>query len=345
MYEHQTYSAILTRMLAQVPDTEDKREGSIIHDALAPAAAELAQAYISLDAALRLGFGDTSSGEYLDRRGSEVGVERKQASRALRKGVFWNAAGQAFDVPLGSRYSCDSLTFVVTNRISAGQFVLECETVGEVGNRALGKLLPITYVAGLASADLTDVLLAGENEEKDDQLRERILQKVRQPATSGNASHYIQWATSVTGVGAAKVTEQWNGPGTVKVSIVDTDREPASPALVEAAAAFIESVRPVCVAVTVVSASGLSMHVAATIVLAMGYTLQAVQDTFHAALTDYLRGVAFAASYVSYAKIGTLLLGTDGVLDYTTLTVNGGMSNVVLADNQVPVVGTVELGV
>ncbi|RAU98119.1 baseplate J/gp47 family protein [Paenibacillus sp. YN15] len=345
MYEHQTYSAILTRMLAQVPDTEDKREGSIIHDALAPAAAELAQAYISLDEALRLGLGDTSSGEYLDRRGSEVGVERKQASKAQRKGLFWDAAGKAFDVPLGSRYSCDSLTFVVTSRISAGQFALECEAPGEGGNRALGKLLPISYVAGLARAELTDVLLAGEDREKDEQLRERILQKVRQPATSGNASHYIQWATSVTGVGAAKVTEQWNGPGTVKVSIVDTDREPASPALVEAAADYIETVRPVCVAVTVVSATGLSVNVAATIVLATGYTLQAVQDAFHTALADYLRGVAFAATYVSYAKIGTLLLGTDGVLDYTALSVNGGTANVVLADNQVPVAGSVELGV
>jgi uncharacterized phage protein gp47/JayE len=345
LYEQQTYSVILARMLAQVPDTEDKREGSIIHDALAPAAAELAQAYISLDAALRLGFGDTSSGVYLDRRTSEVGVERKQASKALRKGMFWNTAGQAFDVPISSRYSCDSLTFVVTARLSAGQFILECETAGETGNRALGKLLPITYVAGLASADLTEVLLAGEDQEKDEQLRERILQKVRQPATSGNASHYIQWATSVTGVGAAKVTEQWNGPGTVKVSIVDTDREPASPALVEAVAAYIETVRPVCVAVTVVSAAGLSVDVKATIVPAIGYTLQAVQDAFHAALAEYLRGVAFAASYVSFAKIGTLLLGTDGVLDYTALTVNGSTANVVLADNQVPVAGIVELGV
>lgn len=345
MYEHQTYSAILARMLAQVPNTEDKREGSIIHDALAPAAAELSQAYIALDAALRLGFGDTSSGGYLDRRGSEVGVVRKPVSKALRKGLFWNAAGQAFDVQLGSRYSCDSLTFVVTARMSAGQFVLECEKAGEAGNRVLGKLLPITYVAGLATAELTDVLLAGEDEEEDDQLRERILQKVRQPATSGNASHYVQWATSVNGVGAAKVTELWDGPGTVKVSIVDSDRQPALPALVAEVAEYLESVRPVCAAVTVVSAVGLQVHAAATVVLAPGYALQEVQNAFGAALTEYLRGIAFSAAYVSYAKIGTLLLSMDGVLDYTALTLNGGTSNVVLADNQVPVAGTVGLGV
>ncbi|UTW69876.1 hypothetical protein KHA80_02945 [Anaerobacillus sp. HL2] len=33
MYEHQTYEAILARMLDKIPDDIDKREGSIIYDA------------------------------------------------------------------------------------------------------------------------------------------------------------------------------------------------------------------------------------------------------------------------------------------------------------------------
>ena len=41
MYEEVTYESILERMLEKVPDNMDKREGSIIYDALAPAAVEL----------------------------------------------------------------------------------------------------------------------------------------------------------------------------------------------------------------------------------------------------------------------------------------------------------------
>lgn len=43
MYENVTYEDILQRMLDRVPDSMDKREGSIIYDALAPAAVEYIQ--------------------------------------------------------------------------------------------------------------------------------------------------------------------------------------------------------------------------------------------------------------------------------------------------------------
>ncbi len=45
MYENMTYENILNSMLGRVPSTIDTREGSIIYNALAPAAYELAQAY------------------------------------------------------------------------------------------------------------------------------------------------------------------------------------------------------------------------------------------------------------------------------------------------------------
>lgn len=41
MYENITYEVILNRMLDRVPDYMDKREGSVIYDAMAPAAVEM----------------------------------------------------------------------------------------------------------------------------------------------------------------------------------------------------------------------------------------------------------------------------------------------------------------
>ncbi len=60
-----TYEVILQRMLDRVPDTMNKREGSIIYDALAPAAVELALAYIQFDMMLNESFADTAFMEYL----------------------------------------------------------------------------------------------------------------------------------------------------------------------------------------------------------------------------------------------------------------------------------------
>ena len=49
MFEEYTFEVILNAMLARVPDTIDKRQGSIIYNALAPAAVELQNMYINLD--------------------------------------------------------------------------------------------------------------------------------------------------------------------------------------------------------------------------------------------------------------------------------------------------------
>lgn len=67
MYENQTYDAIMARLLAAVPDTLDKREGSFIWDALSPAALELAQAYFNLDIAYQQTFAADASGESLEK--------------------------------------------------------------------------------------------------------------------------------------------------------------------------------------------------------------------------------------------------------------------------------------
>ena len=48
MYENMTFENIMDRCLARVSASVDKREGSIVYDAIAPAAAELAILYIEL---------------------------------------------------------------------------------------------------------------------------------------------------------------------------------------------------------------------------------------------------------------------------------------------------------
>lgn len=62
MYEKMTYESILQKMLNMVSDDVDKREGSIIYDALAPAAYFLADQFFQLDNFVDLLLPDTALG-------------------------------------------------------------------------------------------------------------------------------------------------------------------------------------------------------------------------------------------------------------------------------------------
>ena len=84
-------------MLNRVSDDVDKREGSIIYDALAPAAYFLADQYFQLENFIDLLLPDTALGEYLDRAVSGYGVTRKEASAAIRK------ITTSGEIPAGSR--------------------------------------------------------------------------------------------------------------------------------------------------------------------------------------------------------------------------------------------------
>lgn len=340
-----TYQSILQDMLGRVPDDIDKREGSIIFDTLAPTALELAETYSNMDLLLIRTFADSSDGDDLERRVGDHGIKRKKASAAIRKGIFRTGQDEPFAVNIGSRFRLGDIVYKVIELIESGGYRLEAETKGVVGNRDFGALIPVEPVDGLGSAMLKDVLIPGEDVESDDSLRERFLDKVRLPATSGNASHYKIWAREVPGVGDAKVIPLWDGPGTVKVVVVDSDKQPATTALISLVSDHIEEVRPIGAAVSVVSASSKTLDVSAKLVLSSGYTIQNVQNEFTAALENYLESIAFTDSYLSYARIGTLLLGVPGVIDYTDLKINNGSANIPLADEEVAVLGAVELEV
>lgn len=239
MYENLTYEVILQRMLDRVPADIDKREGSIIYDALAPAAAELAQAYANLDWNANLYFGDTSSGEFLERKAADFGTTRMLATKALRKGLFYDSQNNPFDVPVGSRFSIEGVNFVVIEQLATGQFKMECETAGIIGNQQFGTLIPIEYINGLSKAELSDVLDPGEDEETDEALRNRYYLRVRSPSSSGNKADYVNWTLEVAGVGGVSVIPVRDGPGTVSIAIINTNKEPADQLLVDTVQDYI----------------------------------------------------------------------------------------------------------
>ncbi|BBH19866.1 phage tail protein [Paenibacillus baekrokdamisoli] len=350
MYESQTYELILHRMLDRVPTEVDKREGSIIYDALAPAALELSIAYASLDINLNLGSGQTATGSYLDLRTMDYGITRREATKAVHEGIFLNTVGSLFDIPIGSRFASGSVTLMVSSRLSLGHFELTAEMPGSEANLTTNTLLPIDYITNLGTAQLGGLLVPGTDIESDDKLRERYLQTVRTPSTSGNKADYRKWALEVNGIGDAAVLPLWNGPGTVKVILLDANKLPASSTLVDDVQAYIaptnagEGKAPIGATVNVVSAVGISINVTAALIMDGTRTAGEIINDFKASLTAYLKSIAYAIDpSVKYVRVGSLLLDTDGVKDYSGLLVNGGSSNVTVASGSVAVLGKVSL--
>lgn len=337
MFEAMTYESILNEMLSRVENDVDKREGSILYDALAPCAFELAQTYFNMDNFIDLVFGDTAVGEYLDRVVSDYGITRKPATKAVRK-ITTNK-----EVPIGSRWGLEATTYQVMKKLdgTGNSYEAECEQTGEAGNHYNGTLVNIDNLSGV-TASLTDIITAGEEEESDDNLRDRFYAFVQSPSTSGNAYNYRKWALEVPGVGDAKVYPLWNGPGTVKVIVVDSNMNIDS-SLEQTVYKYIESVRPIGANVTTVSPAKWEINVTANITLDGTKTLLEVQGAFTDSLEAFFREMIFTTYTVSYAKVGNLLLSTGGIMDYGSLLINGGTNNVVIGDTQIPVIGKITL--
>lgn len=205
MYEV-TYREILERMLNRVSDKFDKREGSVIFDTHSPTALELEILYVELNRMIAEGYGDTASREYLILRCKERGIIPYPATYAVLKGTFTPAT---VDV-IGKRFNLGSLNYIVTEKIADGEYRVQCETTGTVGNQYFGQLIPIEYVEGLETATLTEVLIPGEDEEDTEDLRTRYFNSFDEKAFGGNVRDYIEKTNAIPGVGSTKVTRVWN---------------------------------------------------------------------------------------------------------------------------------------
>lgn len=335
MFENMTFENILNDMLSRVTSDVDKREGSVIYDALAPAAYKLAEAYFMLDAFLNLVFGDTAVGEFLDRVVADYGITRKPATYAIRKIETTGA------VDIGTRWGLNDTTYIITELISENIYKAQCEQFGSIGNQYSGQLENIDNVSGV-TAKLTDIIVSGEDEETDDNLRARFYTQVQAPSTSGNADNYKKWAMEVEGCGKAKVFPLWDGPGTVKVIVVDENMA-IDPNLPDRVAEYIETVRPIGASVTVTSPEEKVITVSANVILDGSKTLEEVKEAFEVAYSEYFKSIVFDTYSVSYARIGSMLLSTEGVQDYSDLLINGGTANITLEADEMPIAGTVTL--
>lgn len=284
------------------------------------------------------------------------GTERKKATHAT--GYITVIQGNGI-ISIGNIFESESgLQFVATETkdVSAGSRVaIECVSTGTKGNVPKGSItkMPVT-LAGIISITNEAATINGEDEERDDDLRQRYYEELREPATSGNTFHYKQWAKEVEGVGEANVIPLWNGDNTVKVVLIDSDRQPASTDLVNLVQAYIdpnssgtgEGEAPVGAYCTVVSAQPVRISVNINgVIKGENTTASIIKGKLEKKIKEYLKQIAFKQDYVSVAQIGAIIINTDGIEDYDSYRVNGSTTRINLTKEQVAILGQIEVTV
>lgn len=349
-YENQTYEAILARMMEvvnrQYPNLDD-REGSLIFNALAPAAMELAIAYVELDNIRNESFVETATREYLIVACEEMGINTEQfnASAGTFKGEF------NVEVEIGSRWNCDLYNFTVEESLGKNvndnyEYQLVCESTGTAPNNVTGNLIPISDLpSGLTYAQLVECLIEGENEKTNDEIRETYFEYVNSSVSDGNVAQYERWCNEYEGVGNYKIIPLWNGSNTVKVSILSASNQAASPTLIEEVQEYFDpgiegmgnGVAPIGAFVTVDTATEVPINVSATVSMKAGYSDTSEIST---ALTTFFSGLAYEKTQVSYMTVGATILSVEGVEFVTDLLINGGTEDITLNTYEIPVLGT-----
>lgn len=366
-----TYDYLLKQGLADLPETVDKRAGSVVYDAISGAAKLLAQGYEQLRQVYTDTFAQYAVGEPLQLRAVENGVKPKAAVKAIRKGIFTSGDDQPYDVPIGARFSAidgaNSINYKVIERIAVGAYQLEAETAGTIGNDYLGAILPIDALYNLKTAALTDIIVPGSSEEDDDSLRARYFDEKNAKRFGGNLVQYRSWVTDRDGIGACQIYPVWNGGGTVKISVVDSQFNPLTTELLNGVQQALDPTQdgqglgtaPIGHMVTVTTPEALAINVSAAIQIAAGFTLEQLKPLIEAEISAYIDDARVDwgtpaspddndyALYIFRSQIMAAILRVRGVLNVTSLTLNNTSGDITLTETaalqQIPKLGVVTL--
>lgn len=334
-------ATILNRMLGNVPSDINKSEGSLIYDALSPTSIEIAQQEATLDSiAAKFDLSNLSGDELATRIYQRTGKTRNEATYATGTVTITGNGtiniGDLVQTPGGVQFkSLEQKTIS-----SSADVNIQAVVAGSSGMVPASQItqFPVS-ISGLISVTNPEPTQDGFDAESDASLLERYYEYIQNPVTGGNIAQFTSLIKDYTGVGDVKVYPTWNGNNTVKLIIIDANKQPPSTDLVTGAQTYMdpgvqglgEGAAPFGAFTTVEGASAKTIDVSFTAVKDSTYTDAQRLANVQSSLTSYFQSIAFKDSVVSYAKIGGAILASAGILDYSGLVVNSGAVNIPLS--------------
>lgn len=367
--EAQNYDYWLNLMLDNVPSDIDKREGSIIYDAVAPAAMVSAQQSLSLANIIRETYIKTAQGEFLDYRAVEHGTNRYAATNTEVKAKFNDDDGNPVNVNVGDRFASiaeSPIFYTVIKANGDGTAEMQAEEAGTSANSYLGQVLPVTPNDSLSWAEIVEITIPARDEENDDHLRARLLNSNSWVAYGGNVADYLDMTSKISDVGATQVYPTWNGAGTVKLVILNNDLMPASQTLIKKVKEEIDpeesttqgyGLAPIDHRVTVVAPETFTVNIAMNVTIADSANIDTIRANIKTSLEELFKSLRRDWSTIDSvtgrgykltvyrSKILSRVMTLEGVTNATMPQLNGKDEDLQLVfDNttsQLPVLGEV----
>lgn len=357
MYENKTFEVIIEEMLDNVPSDVDKREGSVIYDALAPVAMELAQVYSDLDMLIDETFADSASYYYLVKRAAEHGVFVREGTPAVLEVVV---EPKELEIEPGTEFNVGELNYTLTNSLGDGHYLLTCDTSGTEGNNTADEVIPMGFIEDLESIEIYGIYTAGVDDEDEESLRERYIESFKTAAFGGNKEDYKEKIKDILGVEGCKVysakdlldLEESVKAGQVKCVISATNGQVPTESLISTVQQEIDPTQtgsgdglaPCGHIVTIAGVNEYPISISADFVLQVAW--EDVSETVTLKITEYLTELAVdwdSASeiVVRRSHIELNLLNIEGIVDVGNVKINGSQSNCILDKNSIPVLESV----
>ena len=338
----ETRDVIRERQLSNLDNKYDKGLGSFAWETYQANAIDHENLQILQEDGLNQAFAGTADLEHLKVMAFEDrGIVYKEATFATTTVKVTGVVGAI--VYVGDLFANELqqyavLTETTLDNTGTANTLVECVQAGAVGNTPINTIISFPKsLSGINTVTNETEVTNGYEAETRDSLLSRYYVQIRQPSTSGNVNDYIKWATDVSGVGAVKVKPTWDGGGSTKVVILDTNKDIATQTLIDAVATYIETKRPVGATVTITTASELLIDITCEIVLIKDYTLEQATADITTNIIQYFKDNAFVDNNIYYAKVGNLIFNSLGVnnIDYTTFNLNNVNSDIILLDTNI----------
>lgn len=363
VYENMTFYNILENALSKVSNDFDKRQGSIIYDALAPICAELAQVYIEMDRVLREGFADTASRSYLIKRAAERGINPFEATTSVILAKFIG------DIKLkgGERFSTEEgITFFYTGEIEGNYYKLKCEQLGTIGNISYGELLPIDNIYNLEKATIESIFISARDEEETETFRKRYFESFKNQAFGGNRADYVEKIMLLNnleeiaqngGIGGIKVYRVSNKGGNVKVILTNDSYGIPTDKLIRIVQREIDpisgtgeglGIAPIGHFVTIEPVKGVEINIETQIDLKLGNVMEDLKSYIEKAVDKYIMDICKTWQenehlIIRISHIESIILNINGIEDIRETKINGLQENFIINDYSIPVRGQINV--
>lgn len=266
---------------------------------------------------------DTAEEEHLERWSSIWKVPRKEEEAATGSVTFVGTDGSIIDAGTGLQRS-DGVEYTTDAEATIAGGVASVAVTAVVGGQDTNAVAGVTLslvspVPGVQSSATVAAggLTGGADIEEDDDLHERLDDRIQAPPQGGSLSDYKKWALEVAGVTRVWPMRAWLGLGTVGVFFVRDDDADFIPdaAEVQTVQDYIDELRPAAAkGVTVLA----PVAVAVDMTIALSPNTAAVRAAVTAEMADLFRreaevedGAGSGIIPISHLREGISLAGGE----------------------------------